>query len=74
MIKRLLTQRHKVSVEAPVTTVVKLKACLEEQKFTNGEDDEAVQEWADEIDQVVNEGDACIGELAERIEQIDRNL
>ena len=55
-------------------TVVKLKACLEEQKFTNGEDDEAVQEWADEIDLVVNEGDACISELAERIEQIDRNL
>ena len=57
-----------------MTTVVKLKACLEEQKFTNGEDDEAVQEWADEIEQVVNEGDACIRELAERIEQIDRNL
>ena len=57
-----------------MTTVVKLKACLEEQKFTNGEDDEAVQEWADEIDRVVNEGDACIGELAERMEEIDRNL
>ena len=57
-----------------MTTVLTLKAFTEEQKFTNGEDDEAVQEWADEIDLVVNEGDACIGELAERIEQIDRNL
>ena len=57
-----------------MTTVVKLKAFIEEQKFTNGEDDEAVQEWADEIEQVVNEGDACIRELAERIEQIDCNL
>ena len=55
-----------------MTTVLKLKAFTEEQKFTNGE--EAVQEWADEIEQVVNEGDACIRELAERIEQIDRNL
>ena len=57
-----------------MTTVVKLKAFIEEEKFTNGEDDEAVQEWADEIEQVVNEGDACIRELAERIEQIDCNL
>ena len=28
----------------------------------------------DEIEQVFNEGDACIRELAEQIEQIDRNL
>ena len=51
-----------------------LKGTIEEQKFTNGEDDEAVQEWADEIERVVNEGDACIRELAKRIEQFDRNL
>ena len=68
-------ERHKVSVEALVTTVVKLKESIEEQKFTNGEEDDvAVQEWADEIEQVINEGDACIRELAERIEQTDRNL
>ena len=72
---RTLFERHRVSVEALVTTVGKLKESIEEQKFTNGEeDDEAVQEWADEIEQVINEGDACIRELAERIEQIDRNL
>ena len=71
---RTAFEKHKVSFEALVTAVVKLKESIEEQKFANGEDDEAVQEWADEIEQVVNEGDACIRKLAELIEQIDRNL
>ena len=71
---RTAFERHKVSVEALVMAVVKLKKSIEEQKFANCEYDEAVQEWANEIEKVVNEGDACIRELAERIEQIDRNL
>ena len=58
MIERLLID--KVSVEALVMAVVKLKKSIEEQKFANCEDDEAVQEWANEIEKVVNEGDACI--------------
>ena len=49
---RTAFERHKVSVEALVTTVVKLKESTREQKFTNGEGDEAVKEWADEIEQV----------------------
>ena len=36
--------RHKVSVEALLTAAVKLKESIEEQKFANGEDNEAVQE------------------------------
>ena len=63
-----------MSVKTLMTTVVKLKESIEEQKFANGDDDEAVQEWADRIEQVVNEGHACIRELAVRIEQIDLNL
>ena len=38
-----------------MTVVVKLKESIEEQKFANGEDNEAVQEWADEFEEVVNE-------------------
>ena len=72
--ERTASERHKVSVETLMTTVVKLKESIEEQKFANGDDDEAVQEWADRIEQVVNEGHACIRELAVRIEQIDLNL
>ena len=71
---RTAFERHKVSVEALMTTVVRWKECIEEQKFTNGGEDETVKEWADEIKRVVNEGNACIRELAEQIEQIDRNL
>ena len=62
--ERTASERHKVSVETLMTTVVKLKESIEEQKFANGDDDEAVQEWADKIEQVVNEGHACIRELA----------
>ena len=57
-----------------MTTVVKLKESIEEQKFANADDDEAVQEWADKIEQVVNEGHPCIRELAVWIEKIDLNL
>ena len=71
---RTAFEKHKVSIEALVMAVVKLKKSIEEQKFANCEDDQAVLEWANEIEKVVNEGDACIRELAERIEQIDRNL
>ena len=47
---RTAFERHKVSVEALVMAVVKLKKSIEEQKFANCEDDEAVQEWANEIE------------------------
>ena len=71
---RTAFERHKVSVEALVMAVVKLKKSIEEQKFANCEDDQAVQEWANKIEKIINEGDTCIRELAKRIEQIDRNL
>ena len=71
---RTAFEKHKVSIEALVMAVVKLKKSIEEQKFANFEDDQAVQEWANKIEKIVNEGDTCIRELAKRIEQIDRNL
>ena len=71
---RTAFEKHKVSIEALVMAVVKLKKSIEEQKFANCEDDQAVQECANKIEKIVNEGDTCIRELAKRIEQIDRNL
>ena len=50
---RTAFERHKVSVEAQMTSVVKLKESIEEQKFTNGEDDEAVQAWPTKLSKLL---------------------
>ena len=45
---------------------------LEEQIFAEGKDDQAVQERAEEFEELVDAGDKCMRQLASKIEQIDR--
>ena len=40
-------ERHRASLESVVTAVTTLKESIEEKKFAEGEDEQAVEEWAD---------------------------
>ena len=50
-------ERHRASLESVVTAVATLKESLEETKFAEGEDKQAVQEWAEEFEESVDEAD-----------------
>ena len=65
---RVASERHKKSLETMITAVNTLKESIEEK----GEAEEAVQEWATDIEAVVDEADECIRELTAQMEQIDR--
>ena len=65
---RVASERHKKSLETMITAVNTLKESIKEK----GEAEEAVQEWATDIEAVVDEADECIRELTAQMEQIDR--
>jgi len=69
---RATLERHRASPESVVTAVTTLEEAIEEKKFAEGEDEEAVQEWAEEFEESVDAGDKCMRQLASKIEQIDR--
>jgi len=69
---RAALERHRASLESVVTTVTTLKESIEENKFAAGEDEEAVQKWAEEFEESVDTGDKCMRQLASKIEQHDQ--
>ena len=69
---RAALERHRASLESVVTTVTTLKESIEENKFAAGEDEEAVQKWAEEFEESVDTGDKCMRQLASKIEQNDQ--
>ena len=71
---RVALERHKTSLESMVTAVNDLKESIEEKKFSKGEDEETVQKWAADVVEAVDEADKCMRQLANQIEQIDRQL
>lgn len=64
-------ERHRASLESVVTAVATLKESLEETKFAEGEDKQAVQEWVEEFEESVDEADKSMRQLANKIELID---
>ncbi|PFX26524.1 hypothetical protein AWC38_SpisGene8801 [Stylophora pistillata] len=69
---RAALERHRTSLESVVTAVTTLKVSIEEKKFAEGEDEQAVQEWAEEFEESVDEADKCMRQLASKIELIHR--
>ena len=70
---RAALERHRTSLESVVTAVTTLKESIEEKKFAEGEDEQAVQEWSEELEESpIDEADKCMRELASKIELIDR--
>ncbi|PFX12136.1 hypothetical protein AWC38_SpisGene23954 [Stylophora pistillata] len=69
---RAALERHRTSLEIVVTAVTTLKESIEEKKFAEGEDEQAVQEWAEEFEESVDEADKCMRQLASKIELIHR--
>lgn len=61
------------SVTNRIKTVCDLKDEVEEIKFTNGESEEDVQSWAQEIELKITEADSKVSELRERINYIEGN-
>ena len=53
-------ERHRASLEGVVTAVATLKESMEEQIFAEGKDDQAVQERAEEFEELVDAGDKCM--------------
>ena len=50
-----------------VTAVTTLKESIEK-KFAEGEDEQAVQEWAEEFEESVDEADKSMRQLASKIQ------
>ena len=71
---RVALERHKTSLESMATAVTTLKESIEEKKFTEGEMEEKIQEWAADVEAAVDEADTCMRQLADKIEQIDRHV
>ena len=69
---RAALEKHRASFESVVTAVTTLKESIEEKKFAEGEDEQAVQEWAEEFEESVDEADKCMRQLASKIELIHR--
>lgn len=69
---RVALERHRTSLQSVVTAVTTLKESIEEKKFAEGEDEQAVQEWAEEFEESVDEADKCMRQLASKIELIHR--
>ena len=69
---RAALERHRASLESVVTAVTTLKESIEEKKFAEGEDEQAVQEWSEEFEESVDEADKYMRQLASEIELIDR--
>ncbi|PFX19971.1 hypothetical protein AWC38_SpisGene15593 [Stylophora pistillata] len=67
---RAALEKHRASFESVVTAVTSLKESIEEKKFAEGEDEQAVQEWAEEFEESVDEADKCMRQLARKIELI----
>ena len=57
-----------------VTAMTTLKESIEEKKFTKGENNEKMQEWAADVEAAVDEADTCVRQLPDKIDQIDRHL
>ena len=71
---RVALERHKTLLESMATAVTTLKESIEEKKFTEGEMEEKIQEWAADVEAAVDEADTCMRQLADKIEQIDRHV
>ena len=71
---RVALERHKTSLESMVTALTSLKESLEEKKFTEGENEEKIQEWTADVEAAVDEADTCMSQLADKIKQIDRHV
>ena len=71
---RVALKRHRTLLENMATAVTTLKESIEEKKFTEGENEEKIQEWAADVEAAVDEADTCVRQLADKIEQIDRHL
>lgn len=69
---RAASERHRAPLESVVTAVTTLKESIEVKQFAEGEDEQAVQEWAEEFEESVDEADKCMGQLASKIELIHR--
>ena len=65
-------ERQRASLESVVTAATTLKDSLGEKKFAEGEDEQAVQEWTEELEESVDEADKCMRQLASKIKLIDR--
>ena len=48
-------ERHRASLESAVTAVTTLMESIQEKKFAEGEDEQAVQEWSGEFEESVDE-------------------
>ena len=71
---RAAMERHRASLESVVTAVTTLMESIQEKKFAEGEDEQAVQEWTEEFEESVDEADKCMRELASKIELMARKL
>ena len=57
---RTAMERHRASLESAVTAVTTLMESIQEKKFAEGEDEQAVQEWSEEFEESVDEADKCM--------------
>ena len=71
---RVALKRHKTSLVSMATTVTTLKESIEEKRFTEGENEEKIHEGAADVKAAVDEADAHMRQLADKIEQIDRRV
>ena len=55
-----------------MTAVTLPKEFIEEKKFAEDKDEQAVQEWVKEFEESVDQADKCMRQLASKIELIDR--
>ena len=55
-----------------MTAVTTLMESIQEKKFAEGEDEQAVQEWTEEFEESVDEADKCMRQLATKIELMAR--
>ena len=56
---RVALERQKTSLESMVTAVNTLKESIEEKKFAKGEEEEKVQEWAADKQQLTRRINVC---------------
>ena len=71
---RAASERQRTSLEGISMAVNTLKETVEEKKFSKGEEEEDIQAWAKEIEDVLGEADRCMTELTKQITGIDREL
>ena len=70
--ERIAVERQKESIATIVSTITTLKGSIEEAKFGQGDTEENVEQWSNEIDARVTEADKVQNKLLNFVEDLDQ--